>query len=162
MRIAIILISRRGTTEKVAGMLADALSGHEVDQFNIELNSLPDLRQYDGIILGGPIYMGALPEKMKEFCMQHLDVLRSRRLGLYICGMIPDPEKQELELERAYPTLLYQHAVAKAFLGGAFIQEKLNLFEKIVVFFMAKTRKTVDKIDRDGIRLFAGEFTRGL
>jgi menaquinone-dependent protoporphyrinogen oxidase len=162
MRIAIIYLSRRGTTEKVARIIAEYLPGHSLDLYNMELNHLPELTAYDGIILGGPIYMGALPDKMQQYCLRNLDALRSRRLGLYICGMIPDPEKQLLELEKAYPTLLFQHAVAKAFLGGAFIQERMNFFEKVIVFFMARTRKSVEKIDRDAIRLFAGEFTRSL
>lgn len=160
MRIAILYISRRGTTEKVARLIAEALPEHEVRLINLDEEPEPDLQPWDGLIIGGPIYIGELPEKLRAWLMRHLDILRSKRLGLFICGMIPDPAQQEQELRRAFPTALQEKAKAMAFLGGAFVQEKLNLFEKMIVLFLSKTRKSQEKIEVERIGPFLDAFLK--
>jgi menaquinone-dependent protoporphyrinogen oxidase len=90
--------------------------------------------------------------------MRHLDILRSNRLSLFICGMIPDQERQEQELRKAFPSALQESARSMAFLGGAFVQEKLNLFEKLIVLFISKTRKSQEKIEEERIGPFLEAF----
>lgn len=162
MKIAIIYHTRRGTTAEVARMIATHIQGHEVQLIDIEADPQVDLTGVDAVILGGPIYMGGLPEKMRNYCLQNRDLFMSKTVGLFICGMVPEPEKQEDELKHAFPGILTRHAVAKAFLGGSFNMKAMNLFEKIVVLFLAKTYRSVNKIDKEGVRKFAEQFVSNL
>lgn len=162
MKIAIIYHTRRGTTATVARMIADQIQGHEVQVFDIEKDLTIDLTDIEAVILGGPIYMGGLPEKMRHYCLQNRDAFMTKTLGLFICGMVPEPHKQEEELKHAFPGILARHAVAKAFLGGSFDMKAMNLFEKIVVLFLAKTYRSVNKIDKEGVRNFTEQFVAKL
>ncbi len=154
MEIALVYVSRRGTTEQVARLIQNRLAPHRVVLLDLDENPAPDLTDFDIVILGGPIYMGDLPEKLRKFANVSTHLLLTKKLGLFICGMIPDKEKQQAELERAYPEALRQHATALAFMGGAFIREKLGFFEKLVVRLIARTHKSVERIDHDAIRDF--------
>ena len=160
MKTAIIYISRRGTTLLITNMITAALTGRNVTSIDLDQYPEPDLDHYQEIIIGGPIYMGELPQKLRAFCQTNIDKLMSKRLGLFVCGMIPDKTKQEEELNRAYPEPLRQKARVAAFLGGAFVQDKLNLFEKLIVRFIAKTRKSVSKIEQSEIESFCRRFIR--
>lgn len=162
MKIAIIYHTRRGTTAEVAQMIAKHMQEHEVQLIDIETDPEIDLSGVDAIILGGPIYMGSLPEIMRSYSLHNRDLFVTKTLGLFICGMVPEPEKQEDELKHAFPGILARHAVAKAFLGGSFNMKAMNLFEKIVVLFLAKTYRSVNKIDKEGVRKFAEQFVAHL
>jgi menaquinone-dependent protoporphyrinogen oxidase len=74
--------------------------------------------------------------------------------------MEPDREKQQQELENAYPLWLKQQAVAKHFLGGAFLFEKMNFFERAIIKRIAKTDKSVSRIDEDEIEKFVTDYIR--
>jgi menaquinone-dependent protoporphyrinogen oxidase len=143
-------------------MIADHLQGHEVRIYDIEKDFILDLSEVEAVILGGPIYMGGLPEKMRHYCLQNRDIFMTKTLGLFICGMVPEPQKQEEELKHAFPSILTRHAVSKAFLGGKFDMKAMNLFEKMVVLFLAKTFRSVNKIDREGVRKFTEQFVANL
>jgi menaquinone-dependent protoporphyrinogen oxidase len=55
---------------------------------------------------------------------------------------------------------LKQQAIAKHFLGGEFIFEKMNFFERSVIKRIAKTDKSVSRIDEDGIEKFVTDFIK--
>ena len=48
-------------------------------------------------------------------------------------GMEKEEIKQREELERAYPLELLEKAKSKQFLGGEFILENMNFFERMIV-----------------------------
>jgi menaquinone-dependent protoporphyrinogen oxidase len=72
--------------------------------------------------------------------------------------MEPNAEKQRLELENAYPAPLFNHAVTKHFLGGEFLFEKMNFFERAIIKRIAKTDKSVSQIKDDEIEKLVAEF----
>lgn len=158
MKIALVYLSRRGTTEEIARMIASQLEGHTVRLINLDEHPDPDLSDWPAVIIGGPIYIGELPEKLRSYCMANLEELKQKQLGLFVCGMIPDKQKQQEELSKAYPTALSRHARVLSFLGGAFKQERLNWFEKLIVLFIAKTRRSVQQIEHEEIAAFCKAF----
>ncbi|MDR1882269.1 MAG: flavodoxin domain-containing protein [Prevotella sp.] len=158
MKTAIIYVSKHGTTEKVARMIAGKLGSRDVSLFNLKEQKNPDINSFDGIILGTPIYAGTPPKRMQKFIKTHSEILTPKRIGLFVCGMEPGREKQQQELENAYPPALQQQAVGKHFLGGAFLFEKMNFFERAIIKRIAKTDKSVSQIDEDEIEKFVTDY----
>lgn len=157
METAIIYYSKHGTTKKVADMLASKLKA-EKTFIDLRVNKSPEIEKYDSIILGSSIYAGNSSKKMKNFCIQNIEQLKSKPIGLYVCGMEKEELKQEEELEKAYPLELLLTAKTKGFLGGEFLFEKMNFFEKMIVKKISKIDKSISAINYKNIDLFVEEF----
>lgn len=155
-KIAIIYASKHGTTEKVAQRLAAKLDG-DVSLISLKQNKNPNIDSYDTVILGTAIYAGTPQKVMTVFCQRNESELLKKTIGLFICGMQPGAETREKEIIDAYSEVLRQHAKASAFLGGEFLFEKLNFFEKLIVKKVSKATASVSSIDEDAIILFANE-----
>ena len=67
-KILIAYYSRTGNTEEMANIISDALKqeGDEADLKNIHEVSVDSLLEYDGIILGTPVYYGAMAGDVKK------------------------------------------------------------------------------------------------
>ena len=156
MNIAIIYASKYGTTEKVAASIAEKLTGkNEVELFSLKNNPFPDISRFEMIILGSSIYAGQASKKIKAFCKINEPLLLQKRIGLFVCGMHIDKEEREKELKLAYSEALHEKSEASCFLGGEFLFEKMNFFERLIIKKIAKTTKTVHRIDWDAIVDFA-------
>jgi len=155
MKTAIIFASKYGTTEKVAAMIAEKLKNcNEIEIFSLKKNPNPDISQFEMVILGTAIYAGSALKKMKKFCRANEQVLLQKKLGLFVCGMEPTKEKQHQELQDAYLEVLHKNAVATGFMGGAFLFEKMNFFERFIIKKIAKTTTSVHKINAEAIDEF--------
>ena len=158
MKIAIIYASKHGTTEKVANSIADKLKeANEVQLFWLKKIANPDISLFDMVILGASIYAGQASSKMKSFCKKNESVLLQKKTGLFICGMHPDKEQQNKELNEAYPVALHEKAMATGFLCGEFLFEKLNFFERLIVKKIAKTKSSVHQINWEAIDDFVNK-----
>jgi menaquinone-dependent protoporphyrinogen oxidase len=160
MKTALIYVSKHGTTETVARKIAETVGARHAlpSLINLKTDKNPDITPFDGIILGTPVYAGTPSKRMQTFIKNHSDILTAKHIGLFVCGMEPDREKQQQELENAYPPELQQQAVARHFLGGEFLFEKMNFFERAVIKRIAKTDKSISQIDEDGIEEFVTDF----
>jgi len=148
MKAAIIYASKHGTTEKVANSIAEKLSG---ELFSLNKNPNPDISEFETIILGSSIYAGQASGKMKAFCKANESVLLQKKIGLFVCGMQPIKEQREKELKDAYSEALHEKSVASGFLGGEFLFEKMNFFERLIIKKIAKTTESVQQIDWDAV-----------
>jgi len=158
MKIAIIYTTKHGTTEKVAEFISEKLQGNEISLINFAKTSTFDIKKFDYLILGTPIYAGNSTRAMKDFCKKNLALLQEKPHSLFVCGMEPSAEKQQTELENAFPLELWQSAVNKCFAGGEFLFEKMNFFEKFIIKRIAKTDKNVSAIKYDNIETFVENF----
>lgn len=157
MKTGVIFISRKGTTEKVAELISEKI-GENVSLIDLKKTRKIELDSFDRLILGTPIYAGQGNKKMKKFCINNSSYLLSKPLGLYVCGMETDKEKQLQELNNAFPSNLIQKAEFKAFLGGEFVFEKMNFFERVIIKKISKIDKSVSRIDNEGIDKFVKDF----
>jgi menaquinone-dependent protoporphyrinogen oxidase len=152
MKTAIIYTTKYGTTEKVAASIAERLKEtHEVELFSLKNNPHPDISKFELVILGSPIYMGQVPGKMKAFCKANEAVLLQKKTSLFICGMYPDKEQRHKELKDAYSEVLQNNAAVTGFFGGAFIFERMNFIERLIIKKIAKTTTSLEQIDWDAI-----------
>lgn len=69
VRVLIVYDSRTGNTEKMAYAVAEGVrdEGVEVEVKRVDEASVDELPQYDGIIIGSPVYYGQATAKIKEF-----------------------------------------------------------------------------------------------
>ena len=155
MKIAIIYTSKYGTTEKVAASMAESLKKtNEVELFSLTTNPNPNISEFDAVILGASIYAGQASKKMKAFCKANESVLLQKKLGLFVCGMQHDKEQQEKELKEVYSEILQQKAIASGFMGGAFLFEKMNYFERMIIKKIEKSTTSVERIEWEAVECF--------
>ncbi len=160
MNTAILYVSKYGSTEKVARLIAQKLDDKQTELINLKIKKDPDLEPYDLIILGCGIYAGKASKSFQDFCKKNLNTILSKKTGLFICGMEVNPEKQQQQILSAYPVQLLQHADAKAFLGGEFLFEKMNFMERTIIKRIAKTDESVSAIKEKDIASFVEVLNR--
>lgn len=154
MKTLIVYTSKYGCTAKCAAILAEEL-GEDVLLANLA-EGTPDLTDYDGIILGAPVYAGNIPGKAKKFLAKNLDQLMQKKVGLFICcGQFETGLDQ---LNTAYPKELTDCASAKASFGGAISLEKLNFLLRTMLKKIMKIKESFEYIDRRAITAFAGQW----
>lgn len=146
MNTLIVYATRYGCSESCAKILSGKLQG-KVDIHNLKEGQAVNLSQYEKVIIGGSIYVGKIQKEVSEFCAKHLEELKQKKVGLYVCGMLK--EKAEIELNDNFPTELLKYAVAKEFFGGKFNFKKMNIFVKFIVKNITKTDKTLPKMDQN-------------
>jgi menaquinone-dependent protoporphyrinogen oxidase len=151
MKTAIIYTSKHGTTEKVAQMIAGRLSDNQVSLIDLKKDARPDINPFEKIILGTPVYAGTPSKTMQRFSRENIEILKQKRLALFVCGMELDETKQQQELTNAYPQELHEYAVSKCFAGGEFLFEKMNFVERAIIKRIAKADKSVSQIREDEI-----------
>lgn len=151
---AIIYASKHGTTEKTANLIAEKIGKEPVTLINLNENPVITIQSFDKIILGTAIYAGKPMSSMFRFCKEYSDILSTKQLGLFVCGMIPDSETQQKELSTAYPSSMYEQSVARAFLGGQFIFAQMNILERFIVKRIAKAKEDISDIKENKIDLF--------
>lgn len=153
MKTLIAYATKHGSTEKCAKMLKEELDG-QVDLMNLDEESKVDLSLYDQVVIGGSVYAGRIRKPVSNFCLQHLDELNNKRIGLYFCGIV-EGEDIEKELVASFPPELLKAASAKEFFGGELIMDQMNFLEKFVIKKVAKVTTNISKIREDKINDFA-------
>ena len=129
----------------------ERLTGNQVSLIDLKKVKHPDIRSFEGIILGTSIYSGTSSKTMQRFCKDNIGRLMQKRLALFVCGMERDSAKRQQELANAYPQELHEYAISTCFAGGEFLFEKMNLFERAIIKHVAKTDKSVSQIKEDEI-----------
>ena len=151
MRTLIVYATKHGFAEKCSKLLKDKLSG-EVTTVNIKKDTLPNLSSFDKIVIGGSIYMGRIQKEINEFCTENLDVLKDKKLGLFICCMLK--ENIEVSINNSFPEVLLTHASVKEAFGGEFILKNMNFLERFMAKAVSKTKNDVSNISEENINKF--------
>lgn len=149
MKNLIIYSTRKGTTEKLARMLADKIPG-DTALANVKEN--PSVRGYDNVILGGAVIAGEIKNGMRKFAENHLAELKNCRIALFCCCLSVDEDKIKEYFTKTFPQQLIDQAVAMESLGGVYAPEKENFFMRTLFKLMKATaqenirQENIDKI----------------
>lgn len=138
MSTLIVYATKHGTTEKCASSLSTKLTG-TVDLYHLVGGGSPDLTKYDKVIIGGSIYGGRIQNEISAFCLQNLNQLKGKKLGLFICCVFKN--SAEAQLNSAFPLELLNHAVARESFGGELRFSDLSLAERLLTRMVSKTIK---------------------
>lgn len=158
MKILVAYASKHGFTKDCTEKLSEKLNG-EVEIKNLKLDKAIDLSQYDKVIIGGSIYAGQIQKEVKNFCAKNINELKSKKLGLFICGM-NDDDKASQQINASYPQELLNCAIAKENFGGEFIFSKMNFFERFIIKKIAKTDKDLRNLKEDNILSFVEKMNK--
>ncbi len=154
---AIIYMSKHGTTEKIALQLHKLIDEEGVHPIDLKVNKKPDLRKYDKIIIGGSIHAGSIQKKIKDFIKSNMEELMKKEIALFLCCM-KDGEEAREQFDNAYPEALRKHALKIEILGGEFLFNKMNFFERAIVRKIAGVEENISKIDHQKITEIAEAF----
>jgi menaquinone-dependent protoporphyrinogen oxidase len=152
MKTLIVYVSKQGCCEKSATMLLHGL-GNEATMVELDADTRLDLKPYDTVIIGGPIYYGRLEGRVRRFCRRHMEALLQKRLGLFIC-CLETGEQADEELHEAFPPELLSHAVASGFFGGEIALERLNFVDRFMVRSIAKVEHNISTLSEERIMHF--------
>ena len=152
MRAAIFYSSKHGTTEKISNYIKERLDGYDIELIELTGANLPEVNEYDLVILGGSIHVGKIQDSISEFCSLRESELLYKKVGLFICGMLD--EKLQEEFDNAYSDTMKEHSIASGIFGGELLFEKMNILERFVVKRVTKVSSTVSKIDYHSIDEF--------
>ncbi len=111
------------------------LPADDVSYINLCKDSDPQVADYDMIIIGGPVYFGAIQPQLKRFCEKNEKLLLNREVALFTCGLLSD--QSESQFDKAYSHKLRDHSICNACFQGMVNFEKLNFFEKLMVWKVA-------------------------
>lgn len=159
MKTALIYATLHGTTKKAAEYIAENLSEDEVTLIPLEGKEI-DLTPYDTVTLGASIHMGVVASKMKRFCKSNLEELQTKNIGLFVCGMEPDLDRQNYEVETSYPLELQKIAKAVCFAGGEFLFEKMNFIQRTIIKKIVKSDQNVSQIHFDVLDHFVSQMKK--
>ncbi len=152
MKTLIAYSSKYGSTQRCAEILEKKLSG-DVTVADIGKNKKVDVEEFDRVIIGGPIYMGKLNGDTRKFCLKNLKKLKTKKIGLFKCGMDKDTPAEQI-ISAQYPPDLVEIAVAKKGFGGACVISRMSGFDKMIFTKVAKTTEDSDNIDLNSIDEF--------
>jgi menaquinone-dependent protoporphyrinogen oxidase len=154
MKSIVIYATKYGTAEKAAKMLKEKLQG-EVALVNIMKEKSPSFKEYDNVILGGSIYVGKIQKELTNYMKSNLSELMKKRVGLFICAALNEPEKLTQELNDAFPEELRSAAVAKEAFGYKFSFEKMNFFDKMATKAIVGIKSNVSELNAGAVESFA-------
>lgn len=153
METAIIYATKHGCTDKCAHTLANELNNNAL-LINLDVSTNVNLDEFNTVIIGGSIHAGSMNRKIKKFIDKNMDMLQSKKTGLFICCM-EEGEKAQEQFKNAFPESLRNKAIAHGYFGGEFNFNKMNFFEKAIIKKIAKTDQNVSKINENNIKDFA-------
>ncbi|GLB25413.1 flavodoxin [Lacrimispora xylanolytica] len=154
MSTLIAYASKYGFTKTCAEHLARTL-GDQVELCDLS-SSLPDLKKYDKVIIGGSVYAGKIRKPVTRFCLENLKDLTEKRLGLFICGMAKEEDAKK-QLETSFPRELLSVAAAKESLGGECNYDKMNFLEKFIMKKITGSSQSQRHMAEDNITRLASQ-----
>jgi len=151
MKTLIVYATKHDATAMLANNIAEQMEFSTIH--NLEQGATPSIDNYDCVIVGSPIYAGAIHKEVKAFIEQNADILCKKKLALFLSGM--DASGEEKYFDGNFSTDILQAATAKSVLGGIFDPQKAGFFERIIMRLVSKQSGYMSTIDDNKIKLFA-------
>ncbi len=131
--ILVTYTTRKGTTREIAEAIGKELkaAGHEADV--IEMLSVSSLAGYDGVVIGGPMYMGRMLADVGKFVRRQGEALGKLPVAGFIVGLTPvkkDPESMAYMEKALHNALAPLKPVAEAMFAGRLDPSGLSWFQK--------------------------------
>ena len=113
VNILVTYATRYGSTGEIANIICEELNKIELISYNSPVNSNVELSNYDGLILGSPIYGGNWLYEAESFLKHNRNKLRKIPIALFSVGMvtIKNVNNGKKEHERALERLPINHSL---------------------------------------------------
>lgn len=156
MRVLIAYAGKTGTTRKCAAMLAKKFPV----AFTMDLDVDKELinTDYDLIIIGSNVRMGALNRNVKTFISNNRELLLERKFALFACCAFVENVNQYFQ--NNVPKNILEHAIVYDTFGGEINLKELNGLEKTIVKTVLSRENRVIEIDEEKIEKFYNLITK--
>ncbi len=152
MKNLIVYDSYAETVEKCAEILAKELGN--TDLMNISKQKLPDLKDYDCIVIGSYVHADHISKKIKRFTEKNLELLKNKKVGVYLC-VSSQKENFEKYIHYNFDKEFLNTSRVKDFFGGELNYEKMNFFFRLILRKIEESAKPELGIKPEKIRKFA-------
>jgi menaquinone-dependent protoporphyrinogen oxidase len=141
MNVLLAFGTKYGSTEKVAERIAEIMrsKGHDVSVMDLRKRKRPVVNDFDMVVLGSGIIVGAWSKDAQKFIEDNKHVLVNKRVAFFACcgNMLIDPSK-EAEYRKLYLTDVAANAsvetpVSMALFGGEIDFSKYGFLTKAVL-----------------------------
>lgn len=150
MKTVIVYSTKYGCSEKCAKLLAEKVDGAELK--NVEKNGDLDIFKYDKVIIGGPIYMGMLDKRLDKFCKNNEEILKTKKLGIFVCSMFGGKTGEET-MKKAFSDKLKNAVVAMEHFGGELNIAKMNFLDRAITKMVIKSAENSNTETHKGVIL---------
>lgn len=154
MKGIIIYASKYGCTEKAVKLLQSKLS-EEIKTVNVVKQRVPDLSSFDTVILGGPIYVGKMHKVLYAFMQKNLEILKGKKLALFICAGEQDSAVLEKQFISTFPEGLYNSAIMREVFGGELHLDKLDFTTRLILRVIKGIKEDYFRLSEVKIESFA-------
>ena len=151
MKTLILYAAKHGAAAEIVKRIAEKIDGAVVH--DLKQSGIPDLSGFDSVIVGSSVYAGMFRKEAKAFLSQNSEVLRQKKLGLFISGM-SSGEQQKMFADNV-PKDLLESAKATVLPGGIFDPKKAGFVARLIMKAVTKQSGYVDTIDNGKIKDFA-------
>lgn len=157
MKTLIIYASKTGTTQKCAKRIKEQLKDATV--VNID-NQKEDISQYDLIVIGSPIRIGMMDNRIKKFLKNNKEILKGKKTAYFICCGFHENWKKYYE--ENIPKDLLESAITYVSFGGELDLQKQKGFDKWIVKMVSKNIEESKKIEilEENIEKFIQELSK--
>jgi menaquinone-dependent protoporphyrinogen oxidase len=154
MKGIIIYATKNGCTEKAVKLLQSKIP-EGIKAVNIAKEEAPDLSSFDTVILGGPIYIGKLHKALSAYIRQNYEVLKRKRLALFVCAGEQDVAAAQKQFVSAFPEELYNCAIMREVFGGELYWDELDFMTKLILRFVKGIKEGYSRLSEVKIDKFA-------
>lgn len=153
--------SRYGSTREVAEVVASTLCGRRVEAELKPAREVRSLDGYDGVVLGTPLYLGALHKDVRALLEKNQGALAARPLAVFALGPIKADDSLDASRDQLFTALAKAPGptpVATGVFVGAYDPARLCLAHKMLTALPASPlhgEPAHDDRDWDAIRAWA-------
>jgi menaquinone-dependent protoporphyrinogen oxidase len=147
--------SKHGSTHEVAEAVAEQLRqhGHEVDV--LPAGSVDDVERYEGVVVGGALYMGRWHGDASRFLRRHGEALEATPVAVFAMGPLT---MKEADVAGARKQL--DRALAKAPIEPVAVTVFGGMVDPTRLRFPFSRMPATDARDWDAIRAWADEIAQ--
>jgi menaquinone-dependent protoporphyrinogen oxidase len=156
--VLVAYATKRGSTREVAEAIADQFAFHGLETTAARADEVAELAGFDGVVLGGSLYMGRWHADARSFLKRHRKELKAVPLAVFAMGPLTmddsDVAGSRKQLDHALAKTPDVEPVSTAIFGGVIDPEKLR--------FPFSHLPASDARDWDDVRTWADEVAKRL
>lgn len=151
-RILIVYESKNGQTHKISKYICDRMSqqGHTVEMMRVNQILPVALSNYDGVIVGAPIYMRSYPRLIRKWVAQHGQELNKKQSAFFsVCMQVLQKDEQSqrdlLMISETFFKKTAWYPKRRKVFAGAVVFSRYNVFVRYVMkSFSVRAGKPLD------------------
>lgn len=135
-RVLVAYASRYGSTQEVAGAIADTLRENSFEVDLKPMQEVKSLEEYNAVVLGAPLYMVHWHKDAHKFLSWHRENLTKMPVAIFALGPLNDEEEEwkevHAQLDKELAKFPWIRPVAAEIFGGKLDPEKLRFPDNLI------------------------------